>query len=243
MKIPDKAAEVKEWNKLQNIPAWDVKKARSHAEVIMKMDGKTVHVANLMDLCNLKNAELAKHLQIYKARVVLREDNVKDEEGYRTAFAEQGGSASQMAAAKFLDTISKLPGMAGETSDAVSAYTQEKMTEALRLLRLPKGECPEIWIRNPPRQRPKGWDKIDDPVFLLERNFYGHPLAGLLWESKFEEVIFEKGWEKVTTWECLYLRAQKNRIILTCLCGRYKNDWKEAEHGPYVENSADKNRH
>ena len=64
-----------------------------------------------------------------KGRVVLRGDNVEHEDGYRAVFAVQGAAASQMAAAKFLDTISKLPGMAGKTSDAVSAYTQVKMTE------------------------------------------------------------------------------------------------------------------
>ena len=84
---------------------------------------------------------------------MLRGENVKDEEGYRTVFAEQGASASQMAAAKFLDTISKLLGLAGEPSDAVSAYTQVKMTEAPRMLRLPKEESPEILIRIRPRQR------------------------------------------------------------------------------------------
>ena len=49
----------------------------------------------------------------------------------QSSIHEQGASASQMAAAKFLDTISKLPGMAGDTSDAISAYTQIK-----RLLRM-----------------------------------------------------------------------------------------------------------
>ena len=34
--------------------------------------------------------------------------------------------------------------MAGETSDAISAYTQVKMTEAPRLLRMPSRECLEI---------------------------------------------------------------------------------------------------
>ena len=52
--------------------------------------------------------ELAKHLQKYKERVVFRADHVKDEEGYRAVFAAQGASASHMAAATFLDTISKL---------------------------------------------------------------------------------------------------------------------------------------
>ena len=54
---------------------------------------------------------------------------------------EQGASASQMAAAIFLDTISKLLGVAGETSDAISAYTQVKMTGAPRLLRMRKDKC------------------------------------------------------------------------------------------------------
>ena len=41
-------------------------------------------------------------------------------------------------------------------------------------------------------------------MVLLERNLHGHPLAGLLWERKFEELRFEKGWDKVPTWECLH---------------------------------------
>ena len=34
-------------------------------------------------------------------------------------------------------------------------------------------------------------------VVLLERNLYGHPLAGLLWERQFEKALMELGWEKV----------------------------------------------
>ena len=57
-----------EWEKLQRNPAWDAKKARSKSDVIRqaKKEGTTVHLANLMDLCHLKNAELAKHLQKYQ---------------------------------------------------------------------------------------------------------------------------------------------------------------------------------
>ena len=133
----------------------------------------------------------------YKGRVVLRMDNVKDEGGYKAALTEQGASASQMAAARFLDTISKLLDMVGETGDAISTYTQVKMTEAPRLLRMPKEECPEIWIRIPPRQRPHGWNKIEDPAVLLERNLCGHPLAGLLWKRKIGGSAAWKGMVKV----------------------------------------------
>ena len=75
---------------------------------------------------DLMNVELFKDLHKYKGRVVLQGDNVKDESRYRAAFAEQGASASQMAAAMFLDTITKFLGMTSELSDPVSAYTEVK---------------------------------------------------------------------------------------------------------------------
>ena len=42
----------------------------------------------------------------------------------------------------------------------------------------------------------------------FERHSYGHPLAGLLWERKIEEVLFEKGWEEVPTWVCLHVHTK-----------------------------------
>ena len=83
----------------------------------------------------------------YKGRVVLRGDIVKDDLGSYAVFAEQGSSASQMTAAKVMDIISRLPGCAGQGADAVSAYTQVKMEDAATLLKIPKSECPDIWIR------------------------------------------------------------------------------------------------
>ena len=78
----------------------------------------------------------------------------------------------------FLDPVSK-------PSDALSAYTQVKTTEAPRLLRLPEEECP--W------ESGSGFlhDK-DQPIeimltilwYLLKGISNGLPSAGLLWESK-----------------------------------------------------------
>ena len=42
-----------------------------------------------------------------------------------------------------------------------------------------KSECPDIWIRLPRHKWPVSWSSIEDPVVPLERNLYGHPLAGL----------------------------------------------------------------
>ena len=57
---------------------------------------------------------------------------VKDDNGYRAVFTEQGASASQIAGATSLDTVSRLAGMAREADDAVSAYTQVRTSEAPR---------------------------------------------------------------------------------------------------------------
>ena len=98
MKFPAaKAAVDKEWQKFEKIPAWNLSKVRSKKEVIDEArtkDGK-VHVASLMDICHLKNAELETKHQKYKDRVVLRGDIVKDDSGSYAVFTEQGSSASQ----------------------------------------------------------------------------------------------------------------------------------------------------
>ena len=107
-----------------------------------------------------------------------------------------GSSASQMTAAKIMDIISRLPGCDGQAADAVSAYTQVKMEDAHKLLKIPKSECPDIWIRLPRHKWPKSWSSMEDPVVPLERNLYGHPLAGILWERQFEKILLKHGWEK-----------------------------------------------
>ena len=112
------------------------------------MSGATVHFASLMNTCRLKNAELAAKHQKYKG-IVLRGDIVKDDSGSYAEFTEQGSSASQMTAAKVMDIISRLPGCAGQAADTVSAKTQVKMKDAPKLLKIPKSECPDTWIRLP----------------------------------------------------------------------------------------------
>ena len=126
-----KAAVVKEWEKFEKIPAWDLTKVSE-----ARTKGAKVHFASLMDICHLKNAELETKHQKYKGRVVLRGDIVKDDSGSSYAvFNEQGSSASQMTAAKIMDIISRLPGCDGQAADAVSAYTQVKMEDAHKLLK------------------------------------------------------------------------------------------------------------
>ena len=155
-----------------------------------RMSGATVHFASLMDICHLKNAELEVKHQKYKGRVVLRGDIVKDDSGSYAVFTEQGSSASQM-----------------------TAYIQVKMEDAHKLLKIPKSECPDIWVRLPRHKWPKSWSSMEDPVVHLERNLYGHPLEGLLWERQFEKILLKHGWEKIPNWECLFVHREKGLFL------------------------------
>ena len=92
-------------------------------------------------------------------------------------FTEQGSSASQMTAAKVMDVIARVPCCDGQASDAVPAYTQVKLEDAPRLLRIPKTECPDNGGVFHDTNGPKSWTNIEDPVVPIERHLYGHPLV------------------------------------------------------------------
>ena len=216
MKIPAAKAVVdQEWEKLEKIPASDLTTVINESEVIDETwtKGIKVHFASPMDICHLKNAELGTKHQKCKGRVVLRGDTVKDDSGCHAVFTEQRSSASQMTAATVMDIISRLPGCAGQAADAVSASTQVKMEDGQKWLKIPKSECPDIWIRSPRHKWPKSWSSMEDPVVLLELNLYGHPLAGLLWERQFEKIQLKHVWEKITNWECLFVHREKGLFL------------------------------
>ena len=68
------------------------------------------------------------------------------------------------------------------------------MDNAPELLKISKSECPDIWIRLPRYKWPTSWSSMEDPVVPLERNLYGHLLAGLLWQMQFEKIPLKYGW-------------------------------------------------
>ena len=115
------------------------------------------------------------------------------------------------------------------------------MEDAPKLLKIPKSECPDIWIRLPRHKWPKSWSSMEDPVVPLERNLHGHPWAGLLWKRQFEKILLQYGWEKVSNWECLFVHRQK-RVILICVCGWHKIRWKETKHWSDAEITQQRSR-
>ena len=97
-----------------------------------------------------------------------------------------------------MDVIARLFDCAVQAADAVSAYTPVRMEDAPKFLKIPKSECPDVWIRLARHKWPKSWSNIQYPVVPLERNLCGHPLAGLLWRRQFDEVLLGLGCEKST---------------------------------------------
>ena len=87
------------------------------------------------------------------------------------------------------------------------------MEDAHKLLKIPKSECPDIWIRLPRHKWPKSWSSMEDPVVPLVRNLYGHPLAGLLWKRQFYNILLKHGWEKIPNWECLFVHREKRLFL------------------------------
>ena len=183
-------------------------KDKSKKGVILEAqrDKKRAHFATLIDTCHL-NAEWEPKLQKYKGRVVFRGDIVEDESGAYAVFTEHGSSASQMTAAKIMGVIARLPGCDGQAADDVSACTQIKNGGCSQIAQNSK-----VRIRLPRHIWPKSSSNIEDFVVPLERNLYGHPLAGLCWERQFEEVLLELGWEKVPNWECMFVHRKKRLI-------------------------------
>ena len=158
MKIPDVKAAVDKRMGVASV-ADDQRKEQKGVILEAHKDKKKVHFGIRMDICHLKNAELEPKYQKYKGRVVLRGDMVKDDSGSYPVLTEQGSYASQMPAAKVMDVIARQDDCTGQTADAVAACTQVKMEDAPRLLKIPKSECPDLWIRLPRHQWPKKIEK------------------------------------------------------------------------------------
>ena len=133
---------------------------------------------------------------------------------------ERGVRTPQMTA-KVMDVIARLPDCDGQAVDAVSAYTQVKLEDAPKLLRIPKSECPVIWIRLPRHKWPKSWENIRNAVVPLERNLHGHPISRIVVGKTVRRTSLET--EMGTSTELgMFGCYSKTRQILIGKRGRHK---------------------
>ena len=134
-----KPAVDEEWQKLEKLPAMQMTKVRSKKKGVIQeaqKEGRTVPFAALMDGWPPQELEVgAENSKNTQDVFVLQGDTVKDDSGPKTVFTEQGSSASQMTAAKFMDVFARPPGCAGRAAGAVSANAQVQMEDAPELLK------------------------------------------------------------------------------------------------------------
>ena len=119
-----------------------------------------------------------------------------------------------MKAAKVMDIISRLPGCSGHAADAVSVYSQVKVEDAPTFLKIPKSECPDIWIRLPRHK----WPKIMVQHGKIQSFFLSEFCTVILWQDcygkgNFEKILLKYGCEKVPNWECLCVHRHKGLFL------------------------------
>ena len=203
--------------KLEKISVWNLTKTKSKKQVIdeARMSGATVHFASLMDMCPLKNAELKAKHQKDKSRVVLRGDIMKDDFRIIRSICRTRIISITNDSRKSHGHHIQTAGLRWTSSiRSISFYPSENgRCSQIMKKKIPKSECPDIWIRLPRHKWPKSWSSMEDPVVPLERNLYGHLLAGLLWERQFEKIILKRGWEKVPNWECLFVHREQGLFL------------------------------
>ena len=130
-----------------------------------------------------------------------------------------------MTAAKVMDIISRLPGCDGQAADAVSAYTQVKMEDAHKLLKIPKSECPdstktqmaEIMVQYGRSSR-SSWTKS------IRSSFGRTTMGKAIWENPIET------WMGESSKLGMFLRTPSKRVILICVCGWHQIGWKDTKH-------------
>ena len=203
MKTPDAGRSLKNSWRSWRIYQHGKNQVNSKQEVIeqAQKEGTTVHFATLMDLCHFqkkkkkKNSDWATRSNIHRRTCttwrrcgrwlrfvwsfhragILRVTHV------RRQCSGCDFQSSRMRRTSKWCSVCQCSGKIGRCS---------------KIEKNPKSECPDAWLRLSRHKWPKSCRKIEDPVVPLERKFFGHPLARLLWERQFEQALLELGWEK-----------------------------------------------
>ena len=127
-----------------------------------------------------------------KGRVVFRGDMVKEESGSYAVFTEQGSRASQTTAAKVMDVIYQ--GHQDGQDKPQTQYVHTPRSEWKMHHDCEKFGSQIVQIFGYVYQNEKwpiSWSIMEDPGVPLERNLYGHFVAGVLWKRQFEKVLLD----------------------------------------------------
>ena len=165
---------------------------------------------HLLDLRHLKHAEPAKDVQKYEGRVVLHWNNVQDDNGYKAVFVGHKASVSLMAAARFLDKISR-PRMASQDCEDCLSKNAHKYGHDSH-----------------PVEDRKVRIQIEEPVVFSRakpvRSSLGRTVFGKDgWKKYFEST----NWKTIPTWECFYVHRPSQLFLSAYVAERKTWDRRE----------------
>ena len=203
MKIPAaKAAVDKEMGKMEKIFGVELdKKSEVNQRWSMKqgtVGRKSSFCITNWTICHLKKCWVwrQKH-QKYKGRVVLRSDIVKDIRGLMQYSLNMDHQHLKWQPQKSWVSSPDCQVAMDKQQDAISAYTQVKMEDAHKLLKIPKSECPDIWIRLPRHKWPKSWSSMEGPsrsswTKSVWSSFGRTVMGKAIWEKSFWSTVGRK---------------------------------------------------
>ena len=176
MKIPDSTAAFdKEWEKLENLPAWKQDEVKSKKDVILeakKKEKKKVHLITFMDICHLENAELEPQIQRTSrtprrhrwktTRVHMQHLQNKDRllRKWRLQHWWMSVQGHLIVQDKPPTQYLLAPKWKWRTLQGCWRFQSQNVQIC-------------IWVRLPPHKWQKSRSDIDDPAVPLERNLYG----------------------------------------------------------------------
>ena len=101
----------------------------------------------------------------------------------------------------------------------MSAYTEVKLEDVPRLIKISETDCPDGWMCRPRQTWPKSWANKNGPVVLLERNLNGHPLDGWIVLGTTKRRSFVTNWMGEITELGMYVGSLKTRVLFFSTCG------------------------
>ena len=156
----------------------DFKKLKPKSAVVQQAwkDGQLVHFASLMDLYHLKNSELAKHVQNTKGELCSRERTSKTMYTEQYSRSKEHQRRSWQRQHSWLH-IYRLHGMAGEGQRRGISLQAGAHVRSHQIIATAKGGV----LTSDAEGDGNHGTRLKNQCFF-DRNLYGRPLAGLLWE-------------------------------------------------------------
>jgi hypothetical protein len=187
--------------------AWDLSSVRERADVLKEArdTNTTIHHGRIFGISSIKNDELpdGHPLKVDKGRFVYQGSDVRDQNGNAAVFEQLGSNPATMEASKAADAYGLQPGYIIETSDCDKAYIQSDLRGPVTWASLPREIWPEWWA-----------SKFRDPVVIVRKALYGHPLAGECWEDRCESKVLKSGFVKIKGWKSCYFHAGRKVLLV-----------------------------